>query len=85
MDTQIIDGKKIAADMRAQLKKIIQTLPKKPHLAVILVGDNPASVLYVNHKVKAAEEIGVFVEVHQFSPVMTNDTLKILMDCIMLI
>lgn len=75
MDTQIIDGKKIAADMRAQLKKIIQTLPKKPHLAVILVGDNPASVLYVNHKVKAAEEIGVFVEVHQFSPVMTNDTL----------
>lgn len=75
MDTQIIDGKKIAANMRAQLKEVIQTLPKKPHLAVILVGDNPASVLYVNHKVKAAEEIGVFVEVHQLSPVMTNDAL----------
>lgn len=75
MDTQIIDGKKIAAEMRAQLKTVIQTLPKKPHLAVILVGDNPASVLYVNHKVKAAEEIGVFVEVHQLSPVMTNDAL----------
>lgn len=75
MDTQLINGKKIAADMRAQLKTVIQTLPKKPHLAVILVGDNPASVLYVNHKVKAAEEIGVFVEVHQLSPVMTNDAL----------
>lgn len=75
MDTKIIDGKQIAAEMRYQLKEIIQTLPKKPHLAVILVGDNPASVLYVNHKVKAAEEIGVFVEVHQLSPVMTSDAL----------
>ncbi len=75
MDTKIINGKEIAAQMRRQLKEIIADLPRKPHLAVILVGDNPASALYVNHKVKAAEEIGVLVEVHQLSPVITTDAL----------
>lgn len=75
MATEIIDGKKIASNLRTRLKKVIASLSKKPKLAVILVGDNPASLVYVNHKVRVAEELGVDVELHHLSPVMTNDTL----------
>jgi methylenetetrahydrofolate dehydrogenase (NADP+)/methenyltetrahydrofolate cyclohydrolase len=59
---QIIDGKKIAAEIRAEVKLEIDELLKmdiKPCLAVILVGENPASKAYVGSKVRACEETGV--------------------------
>lgn len=60
--TQIIDGKKIAADIRSELKEKTQNLLKEkgiqPGLALLLVGDNPASRIYVNMKIKACGEIG---------------------------
>ena len=69
MSTQIIDSKKIAksvrTEWRARVEKLIQ-LGIKPGLAVIIVGDNPASAIYVRNKVKACSDIGIYSEVHSF-------------------
>lgn len=55
----IIDGKYVAEKITEQLKQKVSLMQTKPHLAVIQVGDNPASSLYVNLKKKKAEEIGI--------------------------
>jgi methylenetetrahydrofolate dehydrogenase (NADP+)/methenyltetrahydrofolate cyclohydrolase len=63
MTAQIIDGKQVAADMRAELKDKVAQLKSKgitPGLAVILVGEDPASKSYVTAKEKACEEIGIY-------------------------
>jgi len=60
MTAKIIDGKKIAEEIRASLKKEIAKLKQKPGLAVILVGNNPASQVYVNMKEKKCEETGFY-------------------------
>ena len=63
MTAQIIDGKQIAADMRAELKEEVTKLTKQgivPGLAVILVGDDPASKSYVTSKERDCAEIGVY-------------------------
>lgn len=54
-----IDGKAIAADVRANVAKAVAELPSQPTLAVILVGEDPASQVYVNSKVKQTEEVGM--------------------------
>ena len=60
---QIIDGKAIAAQVRAEVKAEVeawvQAGHRPPYLAVILVGDNPASASYVRGKTKAAAEVGI--------------------------
>ncbi len=61
----IIDGKKLAAEIRQNLKKECSTLKqngKTPKLAVIMVGDNKASQVYVRNKSKVCNEIGVEFE-----------------------
>lgn len=55
----ILDGKKIAEELRADLKQKITASGIVPGLAVILVGDDPASQMYVNLKEKASSEIGI--------------------------
>lgn len=57
-----IDGKQIAAQVRTELKEKVAGMQKKPGLAVILVGDDPASQVYVRNKQKACEEIGIYSE-----------------------
>ena len=63
MSAQIIDGKKLAAETRAEIARGVAALKEKtgvvPGLAVILVGDNPASVSYVTAKEKACREAGM--------------------------
>ncbi len=56
--TIILDGKILANKIIENLKDKTQTLTKKPKLAVLLVGDNPASQIYVRNKQKKAEYIG---------------------------
>lgn len=60
---QIISGKELSARMKADLKARVAGFPEKygrvPHLVVILVGDNPASVSYVTGKAKACEVVGI--------------------------
>ncbi len=64
MSAQIIDGKKLAADTRAEIAAGVAALKAErgitPGLAVILVGDNPASVSYVTAKEKACQEAGMY-------------------------
>lgn len=55
----IIDGKSVADKITEQLKQKISQLQDKPHLAVIQIGNNAASTIYVNLKKKKAEEIGI--------------------------
>ncbi|MBI5037619.1 MAG: bifunctional 5,10-methylenetetrahydrofolate dehydrogenase/5,10-methenyltetrahydrofolate cyclohydrolase [Candidatus Kerfeldbacteria bacterium] len=62
----IIDGKKLAGEIRARLKTEIAALSAVPGLAIILVGDDPASHTYVGLKEKAAEDIGMHFERHMF-------------------
>ena len=62
MTAQIIDGKALAKSLRVQFRERVVQLKTQgvaPGLAVILVGDNPASKVYVGNKVKACEECGV--------------------------
>ena len=62
MPAQLIDGKKVAADIKENLKKEIAELKSKgihPGLAVVLVGENPASKKYVASKEKTCEDIGI--------------------------
>ena len=73
MTAKIIDGKAIAKTVREEWKEHVDDLKKigiTPGLAVIIVGDNPASRVYVNNKIKACEEVGLHSEVHE----MPNDT-----------
>lgn len=66
MPAKIIDGKKIAAEIRAKIKNEITKLGISPGLAVILVGADPASHLYVSLKEKAAAEVGIHFEKYLF-------------------
>ncbi|OGS19556.1 MAG: bifunctional methylenetetrahydrofolate dehydrogenase/methenyltetrahydrofolate cyclohydrolase [Elusimicrobia bacterium RIFOXYA2_FULL_50_26] len=62
MSAEIIDGKKLSAQVREQLKRDAAALKSKgvePGLATILVGDDPASRVYVSSKIKACAEIGI--------------------------
>jgi len=63
---EIIDGKSIAEAIKAELKGEVESLTKKvgraPGLGVILVGDNPASKVYVRHKTRACEALNIFSE-----------------------
>jgi len=62
----IINGKKIAQDILAQQKKIIQKLQFKPKLATILIGKNEASRIYINEKRKIAKKIGINFKLFTF-------------------
>lgn len=55
----IIDGKKIASEIRMEIKEELGKMSGKPFLATILVGDDPASQVYVSYKEKACAEVGM--------------------------
>lgn len=59
MSATIINGKEIAAQLRANIKAEVETMDVIPGLAVILVGDDPASHVYVRNKIKACEGAGI--------------------------
>lgn len=78
MRAQIIDGKAIAQEIRAELAQKVAELSKKgnqPGLAVVLVGENPASQVYVRMKKRACEEIGVYSAVHRLPAETTQEEL----------
>lgn len=60
---EIIDGKKLRDKILDNLKLKLDGFNKKPKLVVILMGDNPASKIYVNNKKKMAEKVGIISEV----------------------
>ena len=62
MSAKIIDGKALAAKVKETVWAEAEALPRKPGLAVVLVGDNPASRVYVTSKRKDCEECGFYSE-----------------------
>ena len=59
MAADIISGKEVSADVRAAVKAAVETLPGQPTLAVVLVGEDPASQVYVRNKVRQTEACGM--------------------------
>lgn len=81
MGAQLISGKAVSQSVKEQLTQRIQTYQSQhpqapaPGLAVVLVGDDPASQVYVGHKRKACEAVGIHSEAHFLSGDTTQDAL----------
>jgi methylenetetrahydrofolate dehydrogenase (NADP+)/methenyltetrahydrofolate cyclohydrolase len=82
MSAEILDGKQVAAKIRNELKEAAAALApeKKPGLAVVLVGEDPASKVYVGQKEKACNDIGIRSFVHELAGDATQDQLLALVD-----
>jgi methylenetetrahydrofolate dehydrogenase (NADP+)/methenyltetrahydrofolate cyclohydrolase len=83
MAARILDGTKLAAEIRAEVAAEVRTLVAsglRPGLAVILVGNNPASEVYVRGKVKSSQEVGLYSEQHTPPDSATTDELLALVD-----
>src|SRR5437868_11099115 len=84
MQAKILDGTKIANDIKAEVGAEVRGLTEagaRPGLAVVLVGNDPGSEIYVRHKVKACEELGIYSE--KFTPednVTTEGLLRLVDD-----
>ncbi|MBQ7323249.1 MAG: bifunctional methylenetetrahydrofolate dehydrogenase/methenyltetrahydrofolate cyclohydrolase FolD, partial [Clostridia bacterium] len=77
---KVIDGKKIAALLRAELQKNIDAEEVKPGLAVVIVGNDPASQIYVRNKIKACAEMGVISYSYALPEETTQEELEKLLD-----
>jgi methylenetetrahydrofolate dehydrogenase (NADP+)/methenyltetrahydrofolate cyclohydrolase len=83
MAAVILDGTRIAAQIRAEVGEEVKQLTAeglRPGLAVVLVGHNPASEIYVRSKVKACEELGILSEKHTPPESVTTDEMLALVD-----
>ncbi|MGB5833784.1 MAG: bifunctional methylenetetrahydrofolate dehydrogenase/methenyltetrahydrofolate cyclohydrolase FolD [Thiohalocapsa sp.] len=84
MGAQILDGKAIAADVRAQVKARVEagraSGRRAPGLAVVLVGENPASQVYVRNKRKACAEAGFHSALHELPADTVQTALLALVD-----
>jgi len=78
MPATILDGNKIAAEIRSEAAEAVKALSStgiRPGLAVVLAGNNPASEIYVRGKVKSCEEVGIYSEKHTPSQNVTTEEL----------
>lgn len=84
MSAKIIDGKAVAADLKQQLKlatdQRVAAGKRRPGLAVVLIGSNPASKVYVGSKRRSCEEIGFKSEAYDLAETATQDELLALID-----
>ena len=71
----IIDGKKIAADIVSEIRLESEKLDIKPGLVVILVGEDPASAIYVRNKERACEKAGFYHKTYKLPETTTQDQL----------
>jgi methylenetetrahydrofolate dehydrogenase (NADP+) / methenyltetrahydrofolate cyclohydrolase len=75
MSARIIDGKAVAARVRERVRAEVAQMDRKPGLATILVGDDPASHVYVRNKRKATEEVGIASIDHDLHASVPEDEL----------
>ncbi|HIE50371.1 MAG TPA: bifunctional methylenetetrahydrofolate dehydrogenase/methenyltetrahydrofolate cyclohydrolase FolD [Armatimonadetes bacterium] len=84
MAAKILDGKQVAAEMRAEMKVEVERLKAEhnltPGLAVVLVGEDPASISYVRGKRKACDEIGIYSREHHLPEDYEEDKLISLLE-----
>jgi len=76
MTAQIIDGKAYAAGLRARIAQAVDSLESQPCLAVVLVGDDPASRVYVKNKIKFTKEAGMRSVEHRLPKTATQDDVE---------
>ena len=67
MSAQILDGRAMAQEVKKDLTCLIKRYSLIPGLAIVQVGNNPASDVYVRQKVKACEEVGIHCDVYRFA------------------
>lgn len=81
---KIINGKQVAQEVRESIKKEAEALyeryGKRPGLAVIIVGEDPASQVYVKNKAKGCEEVGFYSEVYRLPEMTTMEELLALVN-----
>jgi len=79
MSKKIIDGKLVSANIREEIKKRTKVIKEKysrvPGLAAVLVGEDPASQIYVRNKRKSCADVGIYSEEHKLSESTTQDEL----------
>lgn len=84
METRILDGKKVAEAIKAEVRQEIHELKEKrsitPGLAAVLVGDNPASQIYVRSKTRTCSELGMHSETVRLSKETTTEELLQVID-----
>lgn len=74
----LIDGKKIAGQIQSEIKEMLSQQPgRKPCLAVILVGEHPASLIYVDRKTKACADVGIHSIKNSFLPTQQKPILSL--------
>ncbi len=76
MDTIRLDGRLLANQIQQQLKLEVKNLPRQPHLAVIYIGANAASTLYINMKTKVAEAVGIQTSIHKVDANATTQEIQ---------
>jgi methylenetetrahydrofolate dehydrogenase (NADP+)/methenyltetrahydrofolate cyclohydrolase len=81
---EIIDGKKVSQHIREEVAREVEKLKNEtgttPGLAAVLVGDNPASEIYVRNKRRACEQVGIYSEEYKLSKETTQNELLSLID-----
>ncbi len=82
MTATVIDGKAVAARLRAELAHKVAALPYQPGLAVVLVGDDPASAVYVRNKDRAASAAGIAARTIRLSGHTTQAELLALVEAL---
>ena len=79
MSAKLIDGRAIAAQIRKEVRTAVDDWTARghraPYLAVVLVGDNPASASYVRGKIRASQEAGIQGDTHKFGADLTESDL----------
>ncbi len=83
MTATIISGKQVSDEIRGSLANEVKELSNKgviPGLAVVLVGEDPASQVYVRNKEKACHDLGYYSEVHRLSETTSQEELLTLVD-----
>ena len=82
MAAKIIDGKALAAKVKSDVKARVEGLKTRPGLAVILVGDDPASRVYVNGKKRDCAECGIYSEEYALPASTTQEELMELVEAL---
>ena len=75
MSAELLNGSRLAQRVRSQIRRRLKKLTFTPGLAVVQVGDDPASTLYIKHKQRDCEKVHFHSEVHRLSADTTQESL----------
>ena len=76
MSAIILDGKKLSEKILSELKKEVSKIDRPIELAIVLVGENPASLTYTNRKQRVGEELGIKVKIYKYEESISTRKLR---------